>query len=218
MPIHGFAHLRHWRVVEDLSGQTDPAITLQLAGPCEDFPFRFEIDYSIRLAGPRVEFALTLRHLPPRPEEAGNLDVPLPWAAGFHPYFHAEAILPGMVADDLSHFRAAPTNTLGLTDATQRLSGRYDPHRREWQSAILSCPAPGAIKLRLNQHLSMECDPEFQVVVLWSPEPTRFLCIEPWLREPNSFMGEDLPAEHRSLSLGIGQERSVAWRLALQEA
>lgn len=186
-PQHGFARRVPWRV----TAQTESSVTLELTDseltrPTYPFAFRHELVY--RLAGGRLELTQTIE----------NRDAqPLPFSAGFHPYF-AVPIVPGGERNRcfIRIPRATRFNQVGKAESfftepypAQELNVGVDVSGTLFlgefaeQELALVDPAAG-----LETVINFAASPEYRFAALWSRNTAEaFYCLEPWTALPNSF-------------------------------
>ena len=180
MGIHGFSNHMPWQV-EDAD---DKSLTLVLAdteATRKVYPFHFEVRLTYRAEHDALvcEQAYTNRG-----------DRPMPYYAGFHPYFQTPATHAGKaeVRVDLNPVRRLKynqrlTDIVGEEDLPKLPISVMDAHASEMllcvgedREARLLYPDGAVIHLR--------ADP-FDFIQLYTLPELPFFCIEPWMSQPN---------------------------------
>ncbi len=189
MKIHGFAHRLPWRVLDS----TDPAsLEMVLSDTPEtrlSYPFEFEIRLTYRVT-PGALFCEQ------RYSNRGNR--PLPYYAGFHPYFLTPPPKTGKseVRLDLkpAHwlcYNATLTNVIGeKTVTTDFPLAITDPALHEQllrmgtdKQARLLFPDGFRLNLRAD---SIDDPDRFPYLQLYTLPDKPFICVEPWMGVPNA--------------------------------
>ena len=183
MPSHGFGPRVLWAVVE--SGRADTLI-LQLtdtAATREMYPFRFEVQLTYRAE----KGALVCEQ-----SYSNRGDVPMPYYAGFHPYFRTPAPGSGKeaVALDYKPVRAFRYNER-FTDLAEPVPPPAVPVSAHADAVLeqrltmvgadreLRLTTPGAPDI----HMSADIFPYIQ---LYTMTDKPFFCVEPWMAFPNA--------------------------------
>ena len=193
LPIHGFAMRMPWRVVD--SAKPD-ALRLALASTFETraaYPFSFELELVFRVAPHGFSCSLVVANVGTEP---------LPYAAGFHPYF---ATPPPGAGKELTRFEA---------DATAR------HHYDETKTAIVCSGPPPAFPMSVadpdvngllldaapsggsrivfpdSTEIHVHASPLFRNRQFFTLPDQPFFCDEPWMSPPNSL---NLPGSARLL-------------------
>ena len=187
MPQHGFARRSKWSILE----QTATSITMELTDnevTRASYPFAFRFCLTYRLGRGRLHWEQVVEN---------RSDAPLPFSAGFHPYFavpltaksergacfveipDAKRLTP---VGPFERFTARPfpaqnwsvqeevADTMFLTDLKK-------------QELILIDPVS-----ELEVVFNFEDAPRHRFVAVWSKSTSEpFYCLEPWTAMPNSF-------------------------------
>ncbi|HVV68239.1 MAG TPA: aldose epimerase [Gammaproteobacteria bacterium] len=186
LPIHGFAWRLPWQVAE----YTDKRIILILEDNAETrivYPFHFtlELDYTIESGVLLCAQTYTNRS-----------DKPMPYYAGFHPYFSTPAFNQGKEKVILDFH---PIKCLAYNETLTDLVGERDLYA-----------VPTTITADINERLTqlgidkttrlifpngdiIEMtaggveDPDlFPYIQIYTPIEQPFICIEPWMGHPNA--------------------------------
>jgi len=194
---HGFAREMPWNVVD----QSEASITVQLVNtPTTEavYPFGFQVDFTYELTDTR----LTIRQ---RYTNTGT--TPLPYSAGFHPYFAApdksalEFSLPSTVYQEKS--TPEPRAFTGF-DLTQP--------EIDWAFRDLTATHATVVDRSRGLTLTLSFDPAFTTLVFWTVLGKDFYCLEPWTAPRNSLnSGEAL----RWLEPGATEELVCSFTVVL---
>lgn len=190
LPQHGFARDRVWTVVNANARDLELRLIADDA-TLAAFPFKFDVRLRYKASGNTLTIEQTY----------ANMDsVPMPLAAGFHPYF--------LVPD--ADKRAAAVAT-GATRAWDNVAGRevdvdgIDLARPEVDLALLD---HGARDVRLDRpgrrSVRMTWGDPFSTVVVWTLAGKDFVCVEPWTAPPGALAHGDVP------HIGPRETRKVA--------
>ena len=197
---HGFARNMVWAVTET---GTDGAasLTLSLKSTPEtlvSYPFEFEVAFTYVLKGN----TLTIDQ-----KYMNHSDRPMPFSAGFHPYF--------TVADKSQlRFDIPATESWGKTAITATpFSNTFDFGVDEIDLSFGNLSRSGATvsDLQSQKKLVLSCDSEFSTLVFWTLKGLDFYCLEPWSAPRNAMnTGKNLltvaPGDVRSLSVSLAIE------------
>lgn len=176
---HGFARNAKWEVVD----RARRAVSLRLAADDATravYPWNFVANYIYRLDGPvlRIE---------QRFESFG--EKPMPFGAGFHPYFYVPQAEKG-----LAHI---PTQAKRAWDNVKKqeieVPERIDLTVREVDLHLHAHGGPSAALELRDARIDVRCSDEFRHWVVWTQEGKDFVCLEPWTSPGNALnSGEDL--------------------------
>lgn len=163
---HGVARLMPWNVVHS----TADTLLLELtsnAWTLARFPWSFQAQLHFRLSGRCLELQFTLR----------NTDTAtLPFALGYHPYFH--------VADaDKAGVRIASHATQAFDNVRKQIVPfqGFDLTQHEVDIHLLDHSSrEGTLAWADGSRLQVRADPEFAFWVVWTLEQRDFVCLEPW--------------------------------------
>lgn len=197
---HGFARQLPWEVAatgED--GAASASLRLRASAPTlARYPFSFEATYTYALAG--ASLRIEQRFVNQGAE-------PMPFGAGFHPYFAvAQADKAGArVASGASRaYDNAGKREVPFSAAALDLSAGHeiDLHLLDHGASSSSLAWPDGARVRL------EGSPEFTHWVVWALPGRDFVCLEPWTCPPDA-----LNTGERLLVLEPGQAHTLRLEL-----
>ena len=183
LPIHGFAMRRPWDVT-DSSGPEALRLRLADSAATRDlYPFAFELELQIAVARNGLACRLTVHN--PGPE-------PLPYYAGFHPYFRVPR--PGCGKEDMRYEAQAAARLLYNAAKTDVIGTAAPP------AFPLACTAPQINDLLLETGgenttrlvypdgfvLRQTASGLFRFRQLYTLPDEPFFCDEPWMAPPGS--------------------------------
>ncbi|MEO1945864.1 MAG: aldose epimerase [Candidatus Thioglobus sp.] len=206
MPIHGVAWWSEWQVVSI----GDSYIELELKYNDQTlamYPFKFLVN---------LRYELTDNELICRQRYTNNSTEPMPYYAGFHPYFS--------VPEDKSlvQINFKPVKRFIYNDDYTQIVGEQDlfelpctldnPDLNE-QLTQLGADKMATLKFADGFELSINClgdqDPDmFAFMQLYTMHNRPFFCVEPWMAPPNSLNNES------ARLLGVNQTDSARLRLS----
>jgi galactose mutarotase-like enzyme len=169
MKNHGVARNHPWQVVE-YSADGEASIILRLVSNDETlraFPFEFELSF---------KYVLKDGILSILQDYINHSDKPMPFFAGFHPYFqeHGKIIRVTAAAQtllDYNDMQEKPfSGQLDLTDKTEALA------LLDNSQSDLSFTSEEE-----NDPITLEFGSEFRYVVFWTESAKDFVCVEPWM-------------------------------------
>ena len=185
MKIHGFSWYLPWQVVE--TGQ-DNEIILVLTDTeqtREQYPFSFEV---------RLHYKISTGKLICEQSYKNTGDKPMPFAAGFHPYFKVPMPKDKVMLD------YQPTRRFRYNDTLTDLVGEQalfttpvsiaDPAINEnltqvGEDKLLKLNYPDGLSLQMQ--VTSQEDPDlFSYVQLYHIPNKPFFCVEPWMSFPNA--------------------------------
>jgi galactose mutarotase-like enzyme len=172
---HGFARDLPWTVVNQ-STQDQASLTLELVSTEQTrrlYPFDFQLVFTYRLQGDR----LTLHQL-----YTNHSPDPMPFSAGFHPYFTVQDKAQLHFQIPASEFQDQRTKTL------HSFAGQFDFGQDEIDVAFadLSSPVATVTDLARSQRVTFSFSPEFSLLVFWTLKGKSFYCLEPWTAGRNA--------------------------------
>lgn len=197
MKQHGFARTQPWEVV-GTSAEGAASATLRLVAneaTRAQYPWDFTADYTYSLRGATVGIEMLFTN---------DGATPMPFGAGFHPYFAvAEA--------DKAQARIPTAATRAFDNTVKReipFAGfdftlpEVDLHLVDHGGSEASLRVPGGLSVALRG------SPELARWVVWSVRGRDFICLEPWSCPGDALnTGEGLlvlaPGETRALRLEI---------------
>jgi galactose mutarotase-like enzyme len=187
LPQHGFARRLPWSV----SSQRPDAVTLEL---CDSgatracFPFAFRHTLAFRLAGGRLHWEQVVENRGP---------APMPFAAGFHPYFNVP--LSARSRRDECFVVIPECRRMRPVGKFERFTSEPSPEQN-WAVAAdvadtlylgglsrreLVLVDPGAA---LEVALNWEDAPQHRFAALWAKSTSApWFCLEPWTALANAF-------------------------------
>jgi len=197
---HGFARDLPWTVV-DQSTQDQASLTLELVSTDHTrslYPFDFQLLFTYRLQGDR----LTLHQ-----RYTNHSAEPMPFSAGFHPYFAVQDKGQLQFQIPASEFLDQRTKT------THSFAGQFDFSQDEIDVAFrdLSSPVATVTDGARSQRLTFSFSPEFSLLVFWTLKEKGFYCMEPWTAGRNAMNTGD-----RLLHLAPGQSLETEFTLHIE--
>ena len=191
LPQHGFGRNIAWEVAA--TGTDDGAwATLRLSSSeptREDYPWDFVAEYTYKLRGSVMRIDQTFTNT-----GAG----PMPFGAGFHPYFHVKQSEKAAARIETAATRAFDNVAKKeVPFALDLAKPEVDLHLLDHGSKpiILTWPA-GKIAVRGSS--------EYSHFVVWTLAGKDFVCVEPWTSPSNALNTGD-----RLLELPPGEKRSL---------
>ena len=186
LPIHGYA----WQVAWEVADYSNERIKLTLQDTAETikaYPFRFktELDYTIQAGA--LLCAQTYTNCD---------DKPLPYYAGFHPYFLTPAFKRGKEKVILDYH---PVKCFAYNKNLTDLVGEQDLYpvptsiTADINERLTKLGAQKAIRLAYPDGDTIQMtaagiqDPDlFPFVQIYTPLEQPFICVEPWMAHPNA--------------------------------
>lgn len=194
MKQHGFARQRAWSVVE-----TSPRdVTLELVSgdaTRAQYPWDFVARLRYSLAGTNLTVETRIEN---------RSDVAMPFALGFHPYFH--------VADADKARARIPTGATRAYDNVTKESvdvrGPIDLTQKEVDLHLIDHGKSSATLDRGDDQIVISGDADFSRWVVWTLAGKDFVCLEPWTAAANALnTGESLvalaPGASKTLTMAI---------------
>ena len=187
MPQHGFARRKPWQL--ESAGQASVAISLSAdAETLAVYPWDFRYNLLFELDANVLRWEQTI---------ANRSSVPMPFSAGFHPYFRVP-LVPGSKRSDC--FVKCPESV-----RFRPLNGALGFEREDFPAQLWSVEEDVSGTLLLGGFAQREFSlidraggvavdfswqdaPKYPYCAIWSRTTTEpFYCIEPWTALPNSF-------------------------------
>lgn len=197
---HGFARDLPWTVI-DQSTQDQASLTLELASTEQTrrlYPFDFQLIFTYRLLGDR----LTLHQ-----RYTNRSAEPMPFSAGFHPYFAVQDKGQLQFQIPSSEFQDQRTKTV------HSFAGQFDFSQDEIDVAFtdLSTRVATVVDPDRSQRLTLSFSSEFSMLVFWTLKEKAFYCLEPWTAGRNAMnMGD------RLIHLDPGQSLETEFTLKVE--
>lgn len=195
---HGFARDLPWTAIRtDTNGAASATLRLHSGEATrQDYPFDFQLDYTYSLRGAAIE-------IEQRIENSGH--IPMPFAAGLHPYFHVRDAEKAEVVIDTPATHAwdnvgKQEITLSEIDLTQP---EVDLHLHDHASSSAKMSWAG-------KTITITCSDDMTRWVVWTLAGWDFVCLEPWTSPADA-----LNTGERLLVLGPGEVRSLTTRIEL---
>ena len=200
---HGFARNLPWDVVR--TGTEGAAtVTLRLASNAAtraNYPWEFTVEYTYTLRG-------DVLRIDQRFENTGK--DPMPFGAGFHPYFHVKQSEKGVTKIGTKATRAFD-NVIKKNVDVSRIDltlAEVDLHLLDHGPRPCTLETPG-------RKITLTGSPEFTHWVVWTLTGKAFVCVEPWTSPGNALnTGEGLitlaPGESRTLFVEISAESAAS--------
>lgn len=196
MQQHGFARQRAWAVTASSANE----VTLELASDeatRAQFPWDFVVRLRYTLAGTKLTVETRLE---------SRDDAPMPFALGFHPYFHVPDAEKARARIPTSATRAFDN----VTKQTVDVRGPVDLTRKEVDLHLVDHAEHAATLERGGDRVVVSADPEFGRWVVWTLAGKDFVCLEPWTAAADALnTGEGL------LSLAPGASKTLTMSIAL---
>lgn len=172
---HGFARELPWEVVDQATDDRG-SLTLSLTSNDQTravYPFDFKLLFTYTLDGNKL-----IAHQ----RYENHSDVPMPFSAGFHPYFQ--------VLDKTQLEVEIPANQLldQPTKTTHAFDGKFDFEQDEIDVAFthLSQQSASVIDRAQGLRLTLTQSDEFSIMVFWTVKGKPFYCLEPWTAGRNA--------------------------------
>lgn len=179
---HGFARDLPWEVTDQVT-QNQGSLTLRLTSNPQTravYPFEFELTFT---------YMLSDRALSTHQRYTNRSAVPMPFSAGFHPYFQ--------VSDKTRlEFDIPATRFLDqITKTVHPFNGNFDFEQDEIDVAFIGVSRQTATVRDRSQALQLRLDYSnlFSTLVFWTVKGKDYYCLEPWTAPRNALnSGEHL--------------------------
>lgn len=198
---HGFARELPWTVVDQATDRG--SLTLSLTSNDQTravYPFDFQLLFTYTLDGNKLIVHQRYEN---------HSDVPMPFSAGFHPYFQVLDKTQLEVDIPASHLLDQPTKT------TRPFNGIFDFEQDEIDVAFIELSSQSASVTDRAQglRLMLTQSDEFSIMVFWTVKGKPFYCLEPWTAGRNAMNTGD-----RLIHLKPGASLETAFTLAVETA
>ncbi|PSB27879.1 aldose epimerase [Stenomitos frigidus] len=197
---HGFARELPWTVVDQSVGDR-ASLSLSLTSNDRThavYPFDFELTFTYTLDGNQL-----IAHQ----RYTNHSDEPMPFSAGFHPYFQ--------VLDKTQLEVDIPADRLldQPTKSEHPFSGKFDFEQDEIDVAFtnLSRQSASITDRAQGLRLTLTQSDEFSIIVFWTVKGKPFYCLEPWTAGRNAMNTGD-----RLIHLGPGASMETTFTLTAE--
>ncbi len=197
---HGFARNLPWEVASDVTApqKDDARVTLRLVSNDETraaFPWDFRADYTYILKG-------NVFRIEQRFENTTSAhSTPMPFGAGFHPYFHvrqADKAGTKIGSPAKRAFDNVTKKTVDVPDSGIDLTqAEVDLHLEDHGEGPCTLVLPG-------RTITLRGSPDFTRWVVWTVAGKDFVCVEPW-----TCPGNALNSGKSLMTLAPGQSKTV---------
>ena len=202
MKQHGFARNRAWKVIDTKATRE---VTLELASDDATravYPWDFVARLRYALAGTTLTIETTV---------ANDGASPMPFALGFHPYFHVPDADKARARIPTRATRAFDNVTKQTIDV--RATEPIDLTAKEVDLHLVDHEANSATLHRGDDAIVVTASPDFGRWVIWTLAGKDFVCLEPWTAAANALnTGEKL------LTLAPGESKVLTVTIALVTA
>lgn len=188
---HGFARNLPWTVVRGgAEGAASAVLRLESSDATRDaYPWDFIADYTFTVRGPVVR-------IEQRFENVG--DEPMPFGAGFHPYFHVKQA-------EKSAARVGTTATRAFDNVTKQTGPlSIDLASKETDLHLADHGAKPCTLDWASGSIAVRGSSEFTHWVVWSVAGKDFVCVEPWTCPGNALSTGD-----RLMVLAPGESKEL---------
>ncbi|MGH7327577.1 MAG: galactose mutarotase, partial [Polyangiaceae bacterium] len=174
---HGFARNVPWEV----AGKDARSVTLRLGSSDEirrEYPWNFSAEYTYTLATNSLRIGMTFTN---------ESDSPMPFGAGFHPYF-------AVAQADKASARVETNATRAFDNVTKKTDALGPIALTAKEVDLHLIDHTGDCTLRTKTHaIRLRGSPEFSRWVVWTLAGKDFVCVEPWTCPGNALnTGESL--------------------------
>ncbi len=184
MPAHGFADKLPWKVLKQ---KDDSEITFELTDTEEtiiQYPFKFSILLNYKITDNSLTATVTFKNTGKNP---------MPFYAGFHPYFFTE-----LDQKDNILFNAYPTHSIQYNEKCNDIIGTKtapdlplkitsdllkDLLMKINNNKFAQLLFPDNFKINISTSNS---NPDFPYIQLYTLNNEPFFCVEPWMGTPNT--------------------------------
>ncbi len=179
--IHGFLHTQTFEILS----QDSQSLSLKLKNNLDTFknyPFEFEIILNFKLLKNGLEINQIYK----------NLGVnPMPFYAGFHPYFYISRDRSGaklnFKAIKSFQYNELLTEVIGEQACLDMPIDLANPSYNERLSLLGSDPKDKTVRLKFKDGSELIQASDFEYLQLYTDFQKEFICLEPWMSHPNSF-------------------------------
>jgi len=181
MITHGFLYVCTWEVVSECRDNNRVSVTFRAIISdeirCNRYPFKVDFQQTYTLFSDRVELCSELTN---------TSDKPAPAAFGYHPYFQVSNSAREGISVDLPVKRHLFVNELTqLSGETEPSDGKTELEKNIYYDHAYDTLTGTRMTLTDNQaghKVHVDFDPKFEMLFLYSPDGSSFVCIEPWTK------------------------------------
>ena len=188
MPIHGIAAYMPWQVLDDTKPDEITLVLTDTPKTLAMYPFNFKIELTYKISDNKL--ICEQKYI-----NTGNK--PMPYYAGFHPYFLTPLLNQGkenVILDyhPVRHFKYNENMTdiigedeLFKTPISVTSKNIHEQLVLLGDDKLLTVSYPDGLKLKMIVS-SVEDKNMFSYVQVYSPADQPFVCVEPWMSFPNA--------------------------------
>lgn len=182
MPSHGIVFLCEWRKVEEDRVGDKITVAYEMIVPenvrLENFPFDL---------GLMLRYTITHNNIELEAVITNNGPVPAPAAFGYHPYFRVSNPEREGVEVRLAVTKQLllTKDTILLTGETEDADGIVKMKAGVYYDNVYGCPNGQRMSLidrKVGHTIHVDYDDTFELFLVYSPDGSDFVCIEPWTR------------------------------------
>jgi len=187
MPLHGFSWASPWALISSTKNST----TLKLASSeltKANYPFEFELEMNLTLEESSLSVVVKITH---QQFSKKTTMSHMPVAVGWHPYVALPDHTGRLNIPAKTAFMVTPEGMAGPSMPVEGHLGKmpWALPKSELQSLILGDLDQVSAEIqRARDTLLMKATPRdaMNYVVTWTNEPESFICVEPWMSQPDA--------------------------------
>ena len=182
MPSHGIVFLCKWRKIEESRADDKITVSYKMIVPDsvwhDNFPFDLGLTQRYTLTPNTIELEAVITN---------NGSVPAPAAFGYHPYFKvSNPQREGVeVRLQVSKHLLLTEKTVLLTGETEGTDGIVKMRAGVYYDNVYGSPTGQRMSLidqKAGHAIHVDYDDTFELFLVYSPDDSDFVCIEPWTR------------------------------------
>lgn len=182
MPSHGIVFLCNWQKIEESRVDDKITVSYEMIVPDsvrhDNFPFDLALTQRYTLTPNTIELEAVITN---------NGSVPAPAAFGYHPYFKvSNPEREGVeVLLQVSKHLLLTEKTVLLTGETQDTDGILKMKAGVYYDNVYGNPTGRRMSLidqKAGHAIHIDYDDTFELFLVYSPNDSDFVCIEPWTR------------------------------------
>lgn len=187
MPLHGFSWSESW---ETSSKKLDEA-RFELRSNTSSrviFPFDFLISMNVKITPESLLIDVLIAN---QTVNSSQSPKQMPVAIGWHPYFNIKT-MSHLTLEGNTAIQVTDRGMAGTSTSLNSLAGPppWKLPNDSFRSLIIGDLATSQARLQAHdgRSLLIETKPShlFNYFVTWTNEPTKFLCVEPWMSQPDA--------------------------------